>query len=47
MDDFDHWNEVKKDLNRRISCPPFKEGEIWWYGAGMNVGVEINGKGKR
>ncbi|MGC9599110.1 MAG: type II toxin-antitoxin system PemK/MazF family toxin [Minisyncoccia bacterium] len=25
----------------------FKEGEIWWCSIGMNIGVEIYGKGKR
>ncbi len=25
----------------------FKEGEIWWCSIGMNIGVEIYGKGER
>lgn len=24
---------------------PFKEGEIWWVAFGVNVGIEIDGKG--
>ncbi|MDO4889424.1 MAG: hypothetical protein Q4A25_01890 [Candidatus Saccharibacteria bacterium] len=44
MDDFDHWNEVKKKLHRKGNCPPIKDGEVWWCGIGRNLGVEINGK---
>ena len=40
------WFEVKILLSE---CPAnilFKEGEIWWCEVGINVGVEIYGKGE-
>ena len=42
--EFNKWNRVKKRLNKRQKLPKFSEGEIWWYGAGLNLGVEANGK---
>lgn len=42
---FDEWNEVKKELDGSGTCRTIKEAEVWWYGAGRNVGTEINGKG--
>ena len=46
--DFDTWNHKKKELDARIldSIPLFKEGEIWWTHLGVNVGFEMDGKGK-
>ena len=43
--DFDTWNLKKKKLHT-IECvdQKFKEGEIWWCGAGLNIGHEIDGK---
>ncbi|HEY4478395.1 MAG TPA: type II toxin-antitoxin system PemK/MazF family toxin [Candidatus Paceibacterota bacterium] len=41
---FDKWNEVKKRINIRNE-PYFHEGEIWWIVSGINIGVEMNGKG--
>src|SRR3989344_5683655 len=43
--DFDQWNEVKKkthtlEPNRLV----FYEREVWWMSAGINIGVEIDGK---
>ena len=35
---------VKEKMHFVGSLPRIKEGEIWWYAAGENVGVEINGK---
>lgn len=43
---FYDWTGVKIDLAFRAKVVPIHEGEIWWYGAGKNVGVEINGKGE-
>ncbi len=45
---YDLWNEKKKELNAR-SLPDdvfFLEREIWWASLGVNVGSEIDGKGK-
>lgn len=42
---FDEWNKTKKNIQRRGKTPSIKEGEIWWFADGKNVGVEINGKG--
>ncbi len=44
---FDEWNELKKKLNHSGGRPTIREGEIWWYAAGANIGIEIDGKGKR
>ena len=43
---FDEWNKVKKRLQRQARVPYIKEGEIWWFADGQNVGVEIDGKGR-
>ena len=32
-------------LEKKIVYPSFKEGELWWCSIGINVGVEIFGKG--
>lgn len=45
--DFDGWIKLKKDMNEFGKLPTINEGEVWWCGVGMNVGVEISGKGKR
>src|SRR5438046_203332 len=45
-DDFDIWNEKKKELNVQKRDLLFREGEIWWCYWGMNVGEEVYGKGK-
>ena len=53
--DLDIWNEQKKFLNtkklykktpdgKKIPRTPIKEGEIWWYRMGINIGNEIYGK---
>lgn len=42
---FDEWNHFKKILNS-IEIPiPFHEGEIWSVALGVNMGIEIDGKG--
>lgn len=43
--DFDGWNIVKKRIEDNSSIPYFDIGEVWWCSLGVNVGVEINGKG--
>ena len=39
------WCETKVLLWSKQSEVLFKEGEIWWCSIGMNVGMEIYGKG--
>ena len=43
--DFDGWNKIKKDLDKREKKFFFKEGEIWWMSVGLNVAKESCGKG--
>jgi mRNA interferase MazF len=40
-----NWCRIKISLWEKSSRILFKEGEIWWCRVGMNVGVEIYGKG--
>ncbi len=46
--DFDTWNQKKKELHGKPqdSILFFKEGEVWWVHLGVNVGFEMDGKGK-
>jgi mRNA interferase MazF len=45
MKDFDTWNIKKKKLDStEFTNIKFKEGEIWWCSAGLNIGHEIDGK---
>ena len=50
--EFDRWNVRKKRLSKRSfrgnKVPSwFREGEIWWCSIGINIGNEIDGKGKK
>lgn len=42
--DFDEWNIEKKLAERSDKQIVFYEREVWWYIAGLNIGVEIDGK---
>ena len=42
--DFNHWNNIKQQLDSIKEPPLFKEREIWWCSIGINVGFEILGK---
>lgn len=44
---YDKWFIVKKKIQEDRDIPKFSVGEVWWCGIGENVGVEINGKGKK
>ncbi len=44
--DFDGWNRKKKEINGFVQKPFFREREIWWCAAGLNVGFEQDGSGK-
>lgn len=49
MKDFDTWNEIKKEhdrKNRLINPVYMKEREIWWLSLGLNIGDEEDGKGE-
>jgi mRNA interferase MazF len=41
------WCKIAIFLRGKDGKILFKEGEIWWCNVGLNVGVEIFGKGKR
>jgi mRNA interferase MazF len=41
------WLRITIRLRNRQRKPLFKEGEIWWCSIGMNIGIEIFGKGQR
>jgi len=41
------WCRVAITLRARHQKILFKEGEIWWCSIGMNVGVEVFGKGSK
>ena len=40
------WFHVKPKIDTEKHKPPFvKEGEMWWFHCGENIGAEISGKG--
>jgi mRNA interferase MazF len=41
------WCKIAIFLKWKNKKPLFKEGEIWWCRIGMNVGVEVYGKGRK
>lgn len=43
--DYDSWNIQKKQIDQSRMSKIFKPGEIWWCSVGLNVDIEINGKG--
>jgi mRNA interferase MazF len=40
-----NWWRTSVILEKKNVRPSFKEGELWWCSIGMNIGVEIFGKG--
>ncbi len=44
--DFDKWNTEKKIMDEKTINKDlfFHPREIWWCSAGLNIGVEVNGK---
>ncbi len=45
---FLEWVRLKEKLHDGVNRPPlFKEGEVWWCSFGENVGIEVNGKGRK
>ncbi len=45
-DNFDLWNDKKREINNRIIPISFHyyEREVWWCSIGKNIGSEENGK---
>ncbi|WP_193315056.1 type II toxin-antitoxin system PemK/MazF family toxin [Poseidonibacter ostreae] len=46
MKDFDEWNKVKKEVDKRTNTINVKNREIYWASIGENIGSEQNGKGQ-
>ncbi|MCX6780578.1 MAG: type II toxin-antitoxin system PemK/MazF family toxin [Candidatus Magasanikbacteria bacterium] len=44
--EFDNWNHVKQIADRRRISAKIRAGEIRWMIFGVNVGSEIDGKGR-
>lgn len=44
--EFDLWNDIKKNLEKAVSSTYIRAGEIRWASIGVNVGSEMDGKGK-
>jgi mRNA interferase MazF len=46
LKDFDSWNAEKKLVDKRIVDRTlfFHAREVWWCNAGLNIGVEVDGK---
>ncbi|MCX6781011.1 MAG: type II toxin-antitoxin system PemK/MazF family toxin [Candidatus Magasanikbacteria bacterium] len=42
--DFDSWNTLKQDINKREWKSFVQDGDIWFCSVGVNVGVEEDGK---
>ena len=45
MKDFNEWNDRKKKIDSMEEIVYFKQQEVWWCRAGLNIGIEANGKG--
>ncbi len=46
MKKYDSWIKFKEILDSLSIKLPFYEKEIWWISFGINIGIEINGKGE-
>jgi mRNA interferase MazF len=42
---FDEWTEVKKKIEKEERIISLRKGDIRWCSIGVNVGMEIDGKG--
>jgi predicted glycosyltransferase len=45
MNEFDKWNELKKEIDERKKILKFRQRDIWFLNIGKNIGYEQNGKG--
>lgn len=46
MNEYDKWNNVKKEISQNNKIYTFKVREIYWIKLGHNVGYETDGKGE-
>jgi len=46
MEEFDKWNEVKKETNQENITFGFRDRDIFYIKMGKNIGFEQNGKGE-
>lgn len=47
FDNFDSWNNIKKDMHQNKNRVHFRQGEIWFVSIGHNIGYEVYGKGEK
>ena len=47
MKNFDEWNEVKKEVNKKEKFLKFNQRDIFFINLGQNVGYEQNGAGEK
>jgi mRNA interferase MazF len=45
--DFDDWNATKKKIHNQQNRPRFREREIWFCRAGINIGFEEDDSGDK
>lgn len=46
MNEFDQWNKIKQETNKKDRVIGIKNREIFYLKLGQNIGYEQNGKGK-
>ncbi|MBI2448319.1 type II toxin-antitoxin system PemK/MazF family toxin [Candidatus Microgenomates bacterium] len=44
--DFQKWHKTKSGINDTKGHRFYHEREVWWCSVGLNVGYEMDGKGK-
>lgn len=42
---FDEWNKIKKCIEEERRSIALRKGEVRWCSLGVNIGMEIDGKG--
>ena len=47
MKNFDEWNEVKKEVDKKEKILKFNQRDIFFINLGQNVGYEQNGAGEK
>jgi N,N'-diacetyllegionaminate synthase len=47
LENFNRWNEIKKEQQQSSRGKYFRQGEIWFVHQGQNIGYEVYGKGER
>ena len=47
FENFDSWNNIKKDMHQNKNRVHFRQGEIWFVSIGQNIGYEVYGKGEK